>query len=70
LSVTAISASIVIGTCVFIITRIAAKYAGALICAPYAIGAVTVIPVGFSTIFLNLMFPGEGGRAMSIQQGL
>ena len=63
LSVTAITAGIVIGAGVFIITGIAAKYAGALTYVSYAIGAVPVILVGLSTIMLNLMYPVEGGES-------
>jgi amino acid transporter len=63
LGVTAITAGIVIGAGVFIITGIAAKYAGALTWVSYAIGAVPVILVGLSTIMLNLMYPVEGGES-------
>jgi len=63
LSVTAITAGIVIGAGVFVVTGIAAKYAGALTWVSYAIGAVPVILVGLSTIMLNLMYPVEGGES-------
>jgi len=63
LDVTAITAGIVIGAGVFVITGIAAKYAGALTWVSYAIGAVPVILVGLSTIMLNLMYPVEGGES-------
>ena len=63
LDVTAITAGIVIGAGVFIVTGIAAKYAGALTWLAYAIGIIPVILVGVSTIFLNLMHPVEGGES-------
>jgi APA family basic amino acid/polyamine antiporter len=63
LSVTAITAGIVIGAGVFVVTGIAAKYAGALTWVSYAIGAVPVILVGLSTVMLNLMYPVEGGES-------
>jgi len=63
LSVTAITAGIVIGAGVFVITGIAAKSAGALTWLSYAIGAIPVILVGLSTIMLNLMYPVEGGES-------
>ncbi|MEA3224070.1 MAG: amino acid permease, partial [Thermodesulfobacteriota bacterium] len=63
LSVTAITAGIVIGAGVFIVTGIAAKYAGALTWVSYAIGAVPVILAGLSTVMLNLMYPVEGGES-------
>lgn len=63
LDVTAITAGIVIGAGVFIITGIGAKYAGALTWVSYAIGAIPVILVGLSTIYLNLMYPVEGGES-------
>jgi len=63
LDVTAITAGIVIGAGVFVITGIAAKYAGALTWVSYAIGAVPVILVGISTVMLNLMYPVEGGES-------
>jgi amino acid transporter len=63
LSVTSITAGIVIGAGVFIVTGIAAKYAGALTWVSYAIGAIPVILVGLSTIMLNLMYPVEGGES-------
>jgi amino acid transporter len=63
LSVTSITAGIVIGAGVFVITGIAAKYAGALTWVSYAIGAVPVILVGLSTVMLNLMYPVEGGES-------
>ena len=63
LDVTAITAGIVIGAGVFIITGIAAQYAGSLTWVAYAIGIIPVILVGISTIFLNLMYPVEGGES-------
>ena len=63
LSVTAITAGIVIGAGVFVVTGIAAKYAGALTWLSYAIGAVPVVLVGLSTVMLNLMYPVEGGES-------
>ena len=63
LGVTAITAGIVIGAGVFVVTGIAAKYAGALTWISYAIGAVPVILVGLSTVMLNLMYPVEGGES-------
>ncbi len=63
LDVTAITAGIVIGAGVFVVTGIAAKYAGALTWVSYAIGAVPVILVGLSTIMLNLMYPVESGES-------
>ena len=63
LGVTAITAGIVIGAGVFVVTGIAAKYAGALTWVSYAIGAVPVILVGLSTVMLNLMYPVEGGES-------
>ncbi|MBW1973056.1 MAG: amino acid permease-associated protein [Deltaproteobacteria bacterium] len=63
LGVTAITAGIVIGAGVFIVTGIAAKYAGAWTWVSYAIGAVPVILVGLSTVMLNLMYPVEGGES-------
>jgi len=63
LSVTSITAGIVIGAGVFVITGIAAKYAGAYTYVSYAIGAVPVLLVGLSTIMLNLMYPVEGGES-------
>ncbi len=63
LDVTAITAGIVIGAGVFIVTGIAAKYAGSLTWLAYAIGIVPVILTGISTIFLNLMYPVEGGES-------
>ena len=63
LDVTAITAGIVIGAGAFIITGIAAKYAGALTWLAYAIGIIPVILVGLSTVFLNLMYPVEGGES-------
>jgi len=63
LDVTAITAGIVIGAGVFIITGIAAKYAGALTWVSYAIGIIPVLLVGLSTIFLNLLYPVEGGES-------
>jgi amino acid transporter len=63
LGVTAITAGIVIGAGVFVVTGIAAKYAGALTWISYAIGAVPVTLVGISTVMLNLMYPVEGGES-------
>ncbi|MGC9325899.1 MAG: APC family permease [Desulfomonilia bacterium] len=63
LGVTAITAGIVIGAGVFVITGIAAKYAGPLTWISYAIGAVPVILVGLSTVMLNLMYPVESGES-------
>ena len=63
LSVTSITAGIVIGAGVFVITGIAAKYAGSYTYVSYAIGAVPVLLVGLSTIMLNLMYPVEGGES-------
>ena len=63
LGVTAITAGIVIGAGVFVVTGIAAKYAGSLTWVSYAIGAVPVILVGLSTVMLNLMYPVEGGES-------
>jgi amino acid transporter len=63
LGVTSITAGIVIGAGVFVVTGIAAKYAGALTWVSYAIGAIPVILVGLSTIMLNLMYPVEGGES-------
>ncbi len=63
LDVTAITAGIVIGAGVFVVTGIAARYAGALTWVSYAIGAVPVILVGLSTVMLNLMYPVEGGES-------
>jgi APA family basic amino acid/polyamine antiporter len=63
LGVTAITAGIVIGAGVFVVTGIAAKYAGAWTWISYAIGAVPVILVGLSTVMLNLMYPVEGGES-------
>ncbi len=63
LDVTAITAGIVIGAGVFIITGIAAKYAGSLTWVAFAIGIIPVLLVGLSTIFLNLMYPVEGGES-------
>ncbi len=63
LDVTAITAGIVIGAGVFIVTGIAAQYAGALTWLAYAIGIIPVILVGISTIFLNFLYPVEGGES-------
>src|SRR6056297_271780 len=63
LDVTAITAGIVVGAGVFIITGIGAKYAGALTWLSYAIGAIPVILAGLSTIYLNLMYSVEGGES-------
>ncbi len=63
LDVTAIAAGIVIGAGVFVITGIGAKYAGSLTWVSYAIGAIPVILAGLSTIYLNLMYPVEGGES-------
>ena len=52
LDVTAITAGIVVGAGVFVITGIGAKYAGSLTWLSYAIGAVPVILAGLSTIYL------------------
>jgi len=61
--VTAITAGIVISAGVFVITGAGAKYAGSLTWLAYAIGAIPVILVGFSTVYLNLMYPVEGGES-------
>jgi|GEM_PF-817320 len=63
LDVTAITAGIVIGAGVFIVTGIAAGFAGSLTWVAYAIGIVPVVLTGISTIFLNLMYPVEGGES-------
>ena len=63
LDVTAITAGIVIGAGVFVITGIGAKYAGALTWVSYAIGIIPVVLVGLSTIFLNFLYPVEGGES-------
>jgi len=63
LDVTAITAGIVIGAGVFVITGIGAKYAGALTWLAYAIGIIPVILVSLSTIFLNFLYPVEGGES-------
>lgn len=63
LDVTAITAGIVIGAGVFIVTGIAANYAGSLTWVAYAVGIIPVILTGISTIFLNLMHPVEGGES-------
>lgn len=63
LDVTAIAAGIVIGAGVFVITGLGAKYAGSLTWVSYAIGAIPVILAGLSTIYLNLMYPVEGGES-------
>lgn len=63
LDVTSLTAGIVIGAGVFVITGIAAKYAGAMTWLSYVIGAVPVILVGLSTVMLNLMYPVEGGES-------
>jgi len=63
LDVTAITSGIIIGAGVFIVTGIAAQFAGSLTWLAYAIGAIPVILVGISTIFLNLMHPVEGGES-------
>jgi len=63
LDVTAITAGIVIGAGVFVITGIGAKYAGALTWVSYLIGVVPVILAGLSTVYLNLMYPVEGGES-------
>jgi len=54
LDVTAITAGIVIGAGVFVVTGIGAAY---------AIGAIPVLLVGLSTVYLNLMYPVEGGES-------
>ncbi len=63
LDVTAITAGIVIGAGVFVVTGIAAQFAGSLTWLAYAFGIVPVILTGISTIFLNLMYPVEGGES-------
>lgn len=63
LDVTAITAGIVIGAGVFIVTGIAAKYAGALTWLAYAFGIIPVLLVGLSTIFLNFLYQVEGGES-------
>ncbi len=63
LDVTAITAGIVIGAGVFVITGIGAKYAGSLTWLAYALGAIPVILVGLSTVYLNLFYPVEGGES-------
>jgi len=61
LDATSIVAGIVIGAGLFIITGIAAKYAGALVWLSYLIGAVPVILIGITTASLSTFYPVEGG---------
>ena len=61
LDATSIVAGIIIGAGLFIITGIAAKYAGALVWLSYLIGAVPVILIGITTASLSTFYPVEGG---------
>jgi len=61
LDATSIVAGIIVGAGLFIITGIAAKYAGALVWLSYLIGAVPVILIGITTASLSTFYPVEGG---------
>jgi APA family basic amino acid/polyamine antiporter len=61
LETTSIVAGIIIGAGLFIITGIAAKYAGSLVWVSYLIGAVPIILIGLVTASLSTFYPVEGG---------
>lgn len=60
-SVTAITAGIIIGAGLFVVTGIAAKYAGSLVWLAYVLGAIPVFLVGLTSANLSTLYPVEGG---------
>jgi len=63
LDVTSITAGIVIGAGLFVVTGIGAKYAGSWVWLAYLIGVIPVILVGLSTATLAQMYPVESGES-------
>ncbi len=63
LDVTAITAGIVIGAGLFVVTGIGAKYAGSYVWVSYLIAAIPCFMVAFSTSMLSQMYPVESGES-------
>ena len=63
LDVTAITAGIVIGAGLFVVTGIGAKYAGSYVWVAYLIAAIPCFMVAFSTSMLAQMYPVESGES-------
>ena len=63
LDVTAITAGIVIGAGLFVVTGIGAKYAGSFVWVSYLIAAIPCFMVAFSTSMLAQMYPVESGES-------
>jgi APA family basic amino acid/polyamine antiporter len=63
LDVTAITAGIVIGAGLFVVTGIGAKYAGSYVWVSYLIAAIPCFMVAFSTSMLAQMYPVESGES-------
>jgi len=63
LDITSITAGIVIGAGLFVVTGVGAKYAGSWVWLSYLIGVVPVILVGLSTASLAQMYPVESGES-------
>lgn len=63
LDVTAITAGIVIGAGLFVVTGIGARYAGSFVWVAYLIAAIPCFMVAFSTSMLAQMYPVESGES-------
>jgi APA family basic amino acid/polyamine antiporter len=63
LDVTAITAGIVIGAGLSVVTGIGAKYAGSFVWVSYLIAAIPCFMVAFSTSMLAQMYPVESGES-------
>ncbi|MEA1964364.1 MAG: APC family permease [Candidatus Aerophobetes bacterium] len=63
LDVTSITAGIVVGAGLFIVTGVGAKYAGSWVWLSYLIGVIPVVLVGLSTASLAQMYPVESGES-------
>lgn len=60
-SVTAITAGIIIGAGLFVVTGVATKFAGPLVWLAYILAAIPVFLVGLTSANLTTMYPVEGG---------
>ncbi len=63
LDVTALTAGIVIGAGLFVVTGIGAKYAGSYVWVSFLIAAIPCFMVAFSTSMLAQMYPVESGES-------
>jgi APA family basic amino acid/polyamine antiporter len=63
LDVTAITAGIVIGAGLSVVTGIGAKYAGSFVWVSYLIASIPCFMVAFGTLMLAQMYPVESGES-------